>query len=212
MLLSNTNKNYIRPACTYLQVIYDYWTKGLAVNPRYSVPDSTLDQHIKVVVATEVRNVMKEFTEQFGREAVASNSPSIALLREEFAAAENLAAEFYADRHQIILAANNVLKQKYHQDVLQLLEVQLIAEKKEKLLTPTEIGKLLGISAREVNKRLYKLGLQQKSLDGKSWMLTDRGKKFGEYLDTAKRHHSGTPVQQLKWYESVKSVLQEQEL
>ena len=38
---------------------------------------------------------------------------------------------------------------------------------------------------------------------GGHWQPTPTGREFARTLDTGKRHHDGTPVQQVKWASSV---------
>lgn len=85
--------------------------------------------------------------------------------------------------------------------------LHLIAESKEKIFTPTEIGQSLKppLSAVKTNKLLEEKGLQYKI--GKQWIATDKGLPFAEMLDTNKKNSDGTPVKQMKWKESVFDVL-----
>lgn len=54
---------------------------------------------------------------------------------------------------------------------------------------PTQIGELLGhIKAQEVNKRLERLGLQEKK--GKVWRITQQGKKYGEEKPYSRNGHT----------------------
>ena len=55
------------------------------------------------------------------------------------------------------------------------------------------------------------LGLQTNHRDHKNrlyYELTEDGIKQGQYQDTGKKHHSGTPVRTIKWYESVLQFFQ----
>lgn len=73
-----------------------------------------------------------------------------------------------------------------------------------KLLNATEVGKLIGISNREVNASLHKLGF----LSGYPgcWSLTEKGKEYGKYVDyNGVSHH-----QMIKWYEAVIDLVAEQ--
>ena len=54
--------------------------------------------------------------------------------------------------NQLSLALDKVYKSHTGRSALQVAEVQLVAPTKEQLLTPTDIGKVLGVSARIVNK------------------------------------------------------------
>lgn len=70
----------------------------------------------------------------------------------------------------------------------------LPSEEKPSYLTPTVIGEMLGgIRAKDVNIMLMDLGLQEKS--GKGWMLTTKGKEFGESIPYTRNGHSGYQIQ-----------------
>lgn len=100
--------------------------------------------------------------------------------------------------NQLALALDKVVKTKTGESALTLAGVQLVAPTQEQLLTPTDLGKPLGLSARAVNKKLVAIGYQTKTDNG--WELTEAGKRAGGvYLDVGKRHNNGTPVRQLKW-------------
>ena len=81
-------------------------------------------------------------------------------------------------------------------------QTHLIAAEQVRQYTPTELGKELGESAQAFNKRLERAGLQVKNIHG-DWQPTEAGEPFAVLLDTGKHHNSGTPVQQVKWLESV---------
>ncbi len=81
-----------------------------------------------------------------------------------------------------------------------------------RLLTPTEIGKQLGISAIAVNKLLIDRGLQRENGDRKSrkdskYLPTDRGSEFSDLTLASGSGNDSTTYQQLRWYESVVNVL-----
>lgn len=100
--------------------------------------------------------------------------------------------------NQQALSLNNFVKAKTGEDYLALTGTQLVAPQAKQLLTPTQLGEPLGLSAIKVNKRLEALGLQFKTEAG--WQPTDAGLAKGAVmLDTGKRHSSGVPVRQLKW-------------
>jgi len=65
---------------------------------------------------------------------------------------------------------------------------------------------MVGMSAQSVNKQLERLGFHTKPV--KEWVLTDKGKEFGIYLDTGKKHSNGTMIQQIKWKESILEAAQ----
>jgi phage anti-repressor protein len=78
----------------------------------------------------------------------------------------------------------------------------LIADEPVRHCTPTELGATLGESAQAFNKRLERAGVQEKGIAG-TWVATDAGRPYAVLLDTGKQHSDGTPVQQLRWLESV---------
>ncbi len=70
----------------------------------------------------------------------------------------------------------------------------------DRIITPTQIGAALGLSAITTNLLLEKHGFQVRQ--GKDWVPTAKGKPFSEWVDTGKRYHNGAPVTQLRWKES----------
>lgn len=100
--------------------------------------------------------------------------------------------------NQLALALDKVVKTKTGESALTLAGVQLVAPTQARLLSPTEIGRPLGLSAVAVNKKLEAMGYQERTKGG--WNLTASGKQAGGvYLDVGKRHNNGTPIRQLKW-------------
>lgn len=78
------------------------------------------------------------------------------------------------------------------------------------LMTPTELGKKIGVSAIAVNKRLISAGLQVKNETKKSrkepaYFPTDKGHEFCSF--TLSGGNDDTTYQQLLWYESVLNVI-----
>lgn len=67
--------------------------------------------------------------------------------------------------------------------------------------TPTELGKRFCQSAITFNRRLADAGLQESV--GGHWVPTEKGRRHAVVLDTGKAHGSGTPIQQVKWVDSV---------
>lgn len=72
-------------------------------------------------------------------------------------------------------------------------------------LNPTQIGELVGVSARSVNSRLQNLGFQFKN-DRDEWELTESGKKWAEALPYSRNGHSGY---QILWNPVVADELRE---
>jgi hypothetical protein len=80
-------------------------------------------------------------------------------------------------------------------------QTHLVNEQQAICFTPTELGHRLCISARAFNTRLAERGMQE-SING-HWVPTDKGMQHAVILDTGKSHGSGTPIQQVKWRDSV---------
>ena len=100
--------------------------------------------------------------------------------------------------NQLALALDKIVRAKTGESALALSNTRLIAPQQAPLLTPSEIGAPLGLSAIAVNKRLAALGYQSKGEAG--WELSAAGAAAGgTYLDVGKRRSNGTPIRQLKW-------------
>ena len=78
------------------------------------------------------------------------------------------------------------------------------AEHELDTLTPTSIGKQIGLSARKVNEKLTEMGLQYK--DGDEYRLTDEGRKYAESMPYNRNGHSGY---QIKWIPQIITILME---
>ena len=105
--------------------------------------------------------------------------------------------------NQLTLALDKVVKKKTGESALALSGVQLKAPQQEHLVTPTDLGKQVGLSPQKINKILEEAGLQCKDTNDK-WTPTEKGLALGAVLlDVNKAHSSGTPVRQLKWSISV---------
>lgn len=113
--------------------------------------------------------------------------------------------------NQAILSANKATRKATGVDVLENLDAtHLIADQKEVLLTASDIGKQIGLSAIRVNLLLEERGLLRSFRDGKERKqheLTADGEAMAEYLDTGKKHGDGTPIRQIKWHGKVVSLL-----
>jgi|GEM_PF-1098910 len=111
--------------------------------------------------------------------------------------------------NQAILSADKATKKLIGESPLALLEItHLHAPVQEQVFTPTQIGEMLNpkLSGQKVNKLIAELGYQVK--EGEFWLMTEKGKSLGELMDTQKRHSDGTPVKQLKWYQSIVACLE----
>ena len=114
--------------------------------------------------------------------------------------------------NQLTLALDNVYRNACGgKSLLGLAESpKLIAPNKQQLLTVTDLGKLHKppLSSHEMNKLLIATGMQNKI--GKStYIATDEGEKYSEYVYTGKQHHSGKPVRYLSWYASVLDAIED---
>lgn len=135
------------------------------------------------------------------------------IVAREFKAMHELAKLCEFEGNQALLKADKAVKKLHNISPLALLEVELKSPDNEALLIATEIGKRLNppVSAKQVNLLLANMKLQEKVeyRAGKfEWRLTDRGKAYGSYLDTGKVHSNGTPIQQIKWKESILPLVQ----
>lgn len=108
--------------------------------------------------------------------------------------------------NQQALALDKLYRSETGNSLLLATDTKLWAPQEKQLLTPTQLGKPLGMSARAVNSKLLALGLQVKTEAG--WEATPKGLEAGAVmLDTNKQHNHGTPIRQLKWSSDVASLL-----
>jgi len=109
--------------------------------------------------------------------------------------------------NQAVLSANKATLKMTGTDCLALIGATHLEEKKQvRHFTPSDLGKRNDMSGRQFNQLLRKAGLQVEIRDAKNrvhWKHTKKGEPFAVLLDTGKKHSNGTPVQQLKWLESV---------
>lgn len=73
-------------------------------------------------------------------------------------------------------------------------------------LTPTALGKTIGISARAVNKKLAKAGLQWWTKK-QEWQLTEAGQKYGAAFPYSRNNHTGF---QIRWVPDVVDLISDQ--
>ncbi len=78
---------------------------------------------------------------------------------------------------------------------------------KIKTYSARRLGDRIGLSARDVNKKLFELGL----LDGKPglWTITEKGKEFGDskFIKTGQRNGSATGYDLITWKGTVLNML-----
>ena len=111
------------------------------------------------------------------------------------------------DRNVASISANQAVFKITGTNVLSLMDhTHLKAEDQTPYLTPTELGKLVGVSPRALNVMLAGAGLQGNA-SGR-WMPTAQAEGLYRTLDTGKRHGDGAMVQQIKWSPQVLAILQ----
>lgn len=133
-------------------------------------------------------------------------------LSEPFADMVQLAEIFGFKGNQAKLYANKGFKNYYGVDPMALMELTgFVSEDKSVDLNPTEIGALIGLTNREVNKRLVDIGYQQTYKSGKinKYMPTEKGKPYAVLKDVNKQHTNGTPITQLRWLQDVAEHIKE---
>ena len=108
--------------------------------------------------------------------------------------------------NQLAIALDNATQQLAGFSPLAISATTLEAPIKRHLLTPTQIGELLGKSARSINLLLAECGYQHKI--GENWEPLPKGDDFAVMLDTGKKHSGGVPVRQLKWDSSILNTLE----
>ena len=106
------------------------------------------------------------------------------------------------DKAAAALAANNATVKVASVNVLELMgATHLESESQEHWFTPTELGRLISVSARAFNLLLAEAGLQNS--ESGQWVPTDQAQGLCRIMDTGKHHHGGTMVTQLKWSRDV---------
>ena len=148
--------------------------------------------------------IKESFIEAFNlmESVLKGTSPKIRESLIVFETSKAFGSHFGLSGNQLLLSANKATKELTGFDPMSTLGItHLISESQEAELTPTELGKRVGLSAQAINKLLAEKGLQEKTED--KWIATSKGKRFAIVLDTGKKHSNGAPVQQIKWKESV---------
>ncbi len=140
---------------------------------------------------------------------VESRVPEIAevpAIAQGFMGYADLAERWGLSKEQALLSAHQSIRADYGVDLMERLALPpLKSPAQVRHLTPTELGRPYGLNARAFNYTLAYYGLQEK-VDG-MWKPTAAGQPYAVLVDTTKRRHNGTPVQQLRWLESVIDVL-----
>ncbi|MBB1078118.1 phage antirepressor N-terminal domain-containing protein [Rhodoferax sp. 4810] len=169
-------------------VLWEYWSKGHATNPRTeqtpeppSTPTMTNYEYAANLVLVFIR----------------------------------AAKAFGLRGNQARLSANRAIR---HFTGVNLLEamghIYLEAPDQEVLLAVSDLALRLNCTVHSVNPKITNAGLQTEQRDHKDklyYELTALGHRFGVYLDTNKKHSDGTPIRQIKWRASVIECLQNSE-
>lgn len=122
--------------------------------------------------------------------------------------ADVIAELFGVKKGMATAAAMKMVGSAYGIDTAPLMPL-LPAESTPGYMTPTAIAKRLEIlnkkgnpDPKEVNRRLAEAGLQERR--DKEWILTDKGKTYGEAKPYTNNGHSGYVI---NWYDTVLEVL-----
>ena len=129
----------------------------------------------------------------------------------EFLVLKRMAELFGLTHNRALISANIALRKRTGIDFQAELDVKLIAEDNSNYLLATEIGERLHMgtgrkAARHANLLLAEEGFQFKN-ERNEWRPTEKGRAYAVILDTGKAHHDGSMVQQLRWKESIISML-----
>lgn len=109
---------------------------------------------------------------------------------------------FGIDKNAAAIGANQIINAQTGVNLLALAGQQhLPTPDQEICFTPTELGHRRCISAKTFNRTLADAGLQERV--GEHWVPTAKGRPHAVVLDTGKAHGNGTPIQQVKWKDSV---------
>ncbi len=116
----------------------------------------------------------------------------------------------HLDENQRLLSAARGTKELSGVNPLELMGITSIAAPtQDNYLTPTQIGKEIGLSPIATNRLIIATGHQVKS-DGSStssdYTMTEAGMKYGRMFDTTRKHGKGSQ-QQLKWSPDLVGIL-----
>jgi hypothetical protein len=108
------------------------------------------------------------------------------------------------DKNAAAIGANQIATAQTGVNLLAMAGQQhLPTPDQEICYTPTELGNRRCVKAHTMNRALADAGLQERV--GEHWVPTAKGRPHAVVLDTGKAHGNGTPIQQVKWKDSVLS-------
>ena len=137
-----------------------------------------------------------------GQAPVGVPKPSAISPAKEFRAIFGIARLIGLDKNAAAISANQGTAALTGVNMLQLMErTHLATPSQEIYYTPTELGSRFVKSAKAFNQLLVQAGLQE-NIAG-HWVPTEKGREHAYVMDTGKAHSSGTPIQQVKWRDSV---------
>lgn len=111
---------------------------------------------------------------------------------------------FGIDKNAAAIGANQIINGQTGINLLALAgHTHLPTPTQEIYFTPTQIGSRRCVSAQAMNRAIADAGLQER-VSG-DWVPTIKGRPFALVVETGKAHSNGTPVQQVKWMDSVLS-------
>lgn len=150
-------------------------------------------------------------TGQYKMQQVSQQPVPAEIAEREFLVLKRMAELFGLTHNRALISANIALRKRTGIDFQAELDVKLIAEDNSNYLLATEIGERLGLgtgrkAARHANLLLAEEGFQFKN-ECNEWRPTEKGRAYAVILDTGKAHHDGSMVQQLRWKESIISML-----
>lgn len=161
-------------------------------------------------VTSEVLPTIRK-TGRYEMQQVSQPPTPTELAQRDFIALKKVAEAFGLTHNRALISANIALRKRTGIDFQAELDVKLIAEDNSNYLLATEIGERLGLgtgrkAARHANLLLAEEGFQFKN-ERNEWRPTEKGRAYAVILDTGKAHHDGSMVQQLRWKESIISML-----
>lgn len=177
------------------QVEYEMDKKGFMLLAMRFTGTEALKVQIAFVDAFEA---MEKYIKNGIKEVVVHKAETVI---GEFKAYTEAAKLFGLNDNQAVLCSNKTVKRLYGIDIHANLQIEMKSPVQERMFNPTDLGKIIGLSSQSMNKKLEANGMQTKV--GEVWAPSEKAKVFCVLLDTNKKHSDGTPIQQLKWYESV---------
>lgn len=159
------------------------------------------------------RAASDEFTQGAIREFQTTRAEVLEGIVKVNAAVMQLGSAYGLAGNQLLLYTNKAVEKQTGIAPMALLGITgLVNNTQELHYTPTELGRKFGMSAIAMNKLLGSMALQRQfeyAPNKRRWELTPAGRQHGVILDTAKRHSDGTPVQQIRWKESILKELKD---